>query len=137
MMKKSLSKKPTPRGGLPDDNRFRSKKGLSHLSNKPRLLKWIELSESAFDHNIKSLVKLADKRKIAVSVKANAYGHGLPQIVSMLIPLKEVEYITVHEIEEAIQARFAGWDRKILLLGPFSSGETEAIFEYRSSILPE
>ncbi|MEA1981515.1 MAG: alanine racemase, partial [candidate division Zixibacteria bacterium] len=93
-------------------------------------MKWIELSESAFQHNIKSLVKLAGKRKIAVSVKANAYGHGLPQIVSMLIPLKAVEYITVHEIEEAIQARFAGWDRKILLLGPFFPDDTDAIFEY-------
>ena len=146
-MKKNSSKKPTASGGLPE-NRLRSKKELQHLSNKsrlsnkphllnksrlsnkPRLLKWIELSQPTFNHNIKSLVKLAGKRKIAVSVKANAYGHGLPQIVSMLIPLKAVEYITVHEIEEAIQARFAGWDRKILLLGPFSPDDTDAIFEY-------
>lgn len=84
----------------------------------PPLLNWIELSRAALEQNVKALAKLARRRVLAPSVKANAYGHGLPQIVSMLIPLKQVEYLSVHSIEEALTCREHGWPRKIMLLGP-------------------
>lgn len=84
----------------------------------PPLLNWIELSRPALEQNVKALARLARGRVLAPSVKANAYGHGLPQIVSMLIPLKQVEYLSVHSIEEALTCREHGWPRKIMLLGP-------------------
>lgn len=84
----------------------------------PSLLNWIELSRSALAQNVKALSKLARRRILAPSVKANAYGHGLPQVVSMLIPHKQVEYMSVHSLEEAITCREHGWRRKIMLLGP-------------------
>lgn len=84
----------------------------------PPLLNWIELSRPALEQNVKALARLARGRTLAPSVKANAYGHGLPQIVSMLIPLKQVEYLSVHSIEEAITCREHGWRRKIMMLGP-------------------
>ncbi|MEW5797223.1 MAG: alanine racemase [Candidatus Zixiibacteriota bacterium] len=94
------------------------------------LLNWIELSRAALDHNVRSLVRLAGKRMIAVSVKANAYGHGLPEIISYLNDHPEVGYVTVHSWEEAALCRDSGWDRRIMLLGPVPLHNLEAVFEF-------
>ncbi len=94
------------------------------------LLSWIELSQPALDHNIKSLVRLASGRKLAVCVKANAYGHGLEQIVGQLADRPEIAYLTAHSIDEAARCRRSGWDRRIMLLGPAPQSELEAVFNY-------
>jgi len=88
------------------------------------------LSRSALIHNITSLAELAKGRTLAVSVKANAYGHGLYEVVPMLIGLPEVGYLTVHSLEEAIACRNSGWDRGIILLGPVARGSLNAVLEY-------
>lgn len=97
--------------------------------DREHLLSWIELSRAALEHNVHSLAQLADGRKIAVAVKANGYGHGLPQMVEMLAARNEVEYLTVHSIEEASTCRLTGWDRRIMLLGPAPPGGLEAVIE--------
>ncbi len=94
------------------------------------LLNWIELSRSALRHNIGSLARLAGGRTLAVSVKANAYGHGLPEIVGMLVDMSGVGYVTVHSIEEAITCRDCGWQRKIMVLGPIPRDRLQAVFDY-------
>lgn len=99
------------------------------MINTP-FLSWIELSSCNLRHNIRSLRGLAGKAALSACVKANAYGHGLPEIVRVLQKLGEVEYITVHSLPEAILAREVGWTRKILLLGPLAKSEIEGIFEY-------
>jgi alanine racemase len=93
-------------------------------------LSWIELSKSALDHNIQSLARLAGKRAIAVSLKANAYGHGLAPMMSLLRERAEIGYVTVHSLEEAACCRELGWDRRIMVLGPIALGELEAVFDY-------
>ncbi len=95
----------------------------------PPLLHWIEISGAALAQNVKALAKLARGRTLAPSVKANAYGHGLPQIVSMLTGQKQVEYLSVHSVEEAITCREHGWKRKILLLGPVAPAAVILIAE--------
>jgi len=98
--------------------------------NKENLLNWIELSETALSKNLKSLAHFAGRRVIAVSVKANAYGHGLSEIISMLNFDKRIEYITVHSLDEAAEARSVGWKRQIIVLGPIANGLLEGVFEY-------
>ena len=95
---------------------------------KENLLNWIELSESALSKNLKSLSQLAGKRAVAVSVKANAYGHGLSEIVPLLNKNKRIEYITVHSLDEAAQARRAGWKRRIMALGPIAQRQLKEVF---------
>jgi alanine racemase len=95
-----------------------------------RLLNWIELSQSALKKNITSLAKLARGRTLAVCVKANAYGHGLREIVRMLSGIAEAGYLTVHSLEEAIACRECGWERPIMLLGPLPLDRMEAVLEY-------
>ena len=94
------------------------------------LLSWIELSKKALAHNIKSLEKLSGKSRLAVSVKANAYGHGLLEISGLLSKHNQIEYLTVHSFEEAQAVRLGGWLRKIMILGPVQANLLEALFEY-------
>ncbi|MFZ1682742.1 MAG: alanine racemase [Candidatus Zixiibacteriota bacterium] len=98
---------------------------------KPKLLQWIELSQSALTRNLDSLSRLAKGRIMAPSVKANAYGHGLPQLVSMISPRKDVQYLSVHSLSEAIVCRQSGWKRKLLILGPISTDSLDAVLEYQ------
>ena len=93
-------------------------------------LSWIELSRSALRNNIDSLASLASGKLMAVCVKANAYGHGLNEIVTILKDNSQVDYLTVHSLEEAIGCRQAGWAKNIMLLGPMSPDAVEAVFEY-------
>ncbi len=95
---------------------------------KKNLLNWIELSESALSKNLKSLSQLAGKRSIAVSVKANSYGHGLSEIISLLSKNKRIEYVTVHSLDEARESRQAGWKRRIMVLGPIAEGPLKEVF---------
>jgi len=95
---------------------------------KPPYLNWIELSQEALDKNVSSLAKLAGKAALTVCVKANAYGHGLSEIVKMLSKHPEVASLTVHSMGEATQSRNAGWKRGIMLLGPFDPSEAEEVF---------
>ncbi len=94
------------------------------------LLQWIELSRSALNHNLTALKKLARGRLIAPSVKADAYGHGLPEVISLLLEREDIPYVSVHSLEEAIVCRQAGWDRRIMVLGPLPLAEAEAAIDY-------
>jgi len=98
--------------------------------NGKSLLSWIELSEKALKKNISNLSRLAGNRKMAVSVKSNAYGHGLEPMVGMLGKRPEVEYLTVHSLEEARLCRNYGWDRRVMLLGPVPLDSLEGVLEH-------
>jgi alanine racemase len=95
-----------------------------------RKLSWIELSRSALAGNIHSLATLAPGKILAISVKGNAYGHGLKEIVRMVADNDAVGYLTVHSVEEGAQCRAAGWKKNILVLGPVLLDDTDAVFEY-------
>jgi alanine racemase len=92
-------------------------------------LSWIELSRGAFGQNIESLARLARGRLLAASVKANAYGHGLAEVVQIFNSLGKVDYLTVHSLEEAAVCRVAGWKRPIMVLGPILRAQAEAVLE--------
>ncbi len=97
---------------------------------KAKHLSWIELSRSALRGNIDSLASLTNGKLMAVCVKANAYGHGLKEIVTTLKDNPQVDYLTVHSLQEAVECREAGWTKNIMLLGPMSPENVEAVFEY-------
>lgn len=97
--------------------------------NDKRHLSWIELSRTAFQRNIDSLSRLAQGRLIAASVKANAYGHGLAEVVQIFNSLSKVDYLTVHSLEEAAICRRAGWERPVMVLGPILREDATAVLE--------
>lgn len=98
--------------------------------NNRHLLQWIELSRSALNKNLDTLSRLAGKRILAPSVKADAYGHGLPEMLSLLEERKDVPYVSVHSLEEAMTCRHAGWGRRIMVLGPIAKSQLDAVLDY-------
>ncbi|MEE9443610.1 MAG: alanine racemase [candidate division Zixibacteria bacterium] len=95
--------------------------------NKKNLI-WIEINRRAILNNIKSLSRLAGKKTmLAPAVKANGYGHGLREIVSILSETK-IPYISIHSTVEAETSRAEGWDRKIIMVGPVAPEDIDAIF---------
>ncbi|MFQ5608516.1 MAG: alanine racemase, partial [Candidatus Zixiibacteriota bacterium] len=92
-------------------------------------LSWIELDTRALAQNVTFLRSLnagnSEPRTpyFCAAVKANAYGHGLSEIVAELAELP-VEYIAVHSVSEAALALQAGWSNRILCVGYIQLSDT-------------
>jgi len=78
---------------------------------------WLEISSEALSHNVRVLRSCLAKDVAFIGVvKANAYGHGLPEIVQML-DREDVKHFAVDSIEEAIRVRIILPRAEILTLG--------------------
>jgi alanine racemase len=78
-------------------------------------LVWIELEREAPDHNLRELRKGLKKGTILCAVvKANAYGHGVKQMVPLF---RSADWFAVNSLEEGIELRELGDKHPILVLG--------------------
>lgn len=78
---------------------------------------WAKIDLDAVEHNAKAIRRLiAPGCKIMAMVKADAYGHGAPQVARALAACG-VEYFGVSSIDEALQLRRAGIDAPLLIAG--------------------
>jgi len=78
---------------------------------------WLEVSGARLAHNLALFRRtLGPSTGIAAVVKANAYGHGVAQVVPVLEALG-VEMYAVHSLPEALEVRQAGGSRPILIMG--------------------
>lgn len=77
---------------------------------------WVEVSKSALLHNVGVFRKAVGKNvKIAAVVKANAYGHGLCEVVPLL--KNKVDVLAVDNIDEAMVIRQIDNSIPVLVLG--------------------
>jgi len=68
------------------------------------MLTWIEISKSAIEHNIKQFRKLVGNDVLLMPViKSNAYGHGFLEIAKILNTNKEINRISVVNLNEAVE----------------------------------
>lgn len=84
--------------------------------NKIVTKSWIEISRKNLIFNLNQIKKIVDNKKIACVVKANAYGHGLEEIVSILKKEKNIIF-AVDSLKEALTARKIEKQKEILILG--------------------
>lgn len=78
---------------------------------------WIELSRSSLINNLKQFKRIVGKKvKIFCVVKANAYGHGLKEITSILDSQNNY-FFAVDSVEEGLAIRNFGISKPILVLG--------------------
>lgn len=89
---------------------------------------WIELSSSALEQNIGILRHFTGSAKLLPCIKANSYGHGLPEIAAALQKNK-LRWISVHSSKEAAVARRAGFTGTILVLGPVTVDDLPTLLE--------
>lgn len=79
---------------------------------------WVEIDLPAIDRNVGRIKQAlpAHVRYVAV-VKANAYGHGMPEVATRLLQAG-VDCFAVANVGEAARLREVGHDADILLLSP-------------------
>lgn len=83
--------------------------------NNPRA--WLEISTEALTHNVKALRSCcAGEVELIAVVKANAYGHGLPEVVRAL-HRTNVTWFGVDSIQEAEDLRRILEQAQIVVLG--------------------
>jgi len=91
---------------------------------------WAEVNLNNLQHNYKIIRSLLDERtKVLVTVKADAYGHGLIQVAKRLVKCG-VDYFGVASIDEGIELRKAGVKVPILLLGLILKSDIKPLFAY-------
>ena len=79
-------------------------------------LTWLEISKKALLKNISQIKKILPKKtKFMAVVKANAYGHGLLEVVGAI--KNKVDYLAVFDLDDAILLRKKGVKCPILVLG--------------------
>jgi alanine racemase len=89
---------------------------------------WAEIDIEAMRSNLRTIRSLvaAGVRVIAV-VKADAYGHGLPEIARRLD--RDVDLFGVASLAEARSIRSTGAQAPVLILGPALPEERQTIFD--------
>ncbi|MFQ6070088.1 MAG: alanine racemase [Candidatus Aminicenantales bacterium] len=78
---------------------------------------WIEISESAYAHNLNFFKRLIPGgTEFSAVVKANAYGHGFDEIASLAAKYGAHSFC-VHSLEEALRLRKLGLKHDVLIMG--------------------
>lgn len=86
---------------------------------------WIELNAKNLEHNLGIFKKKAKNSKVLFTVKANAYGHGIREILSITKNLNTFEYYGVDSISEAKTVKEIDKKKDILILGWCDEDELE------------
>jgi alanine racemase len=76
----------------------------------------IEISADNLNHNLREFFRITGKPLMFV-VKANAYGHGIREVVKAVSDLEFIQYFAVDSLDEALQVKEADDRRRILVLG--------------------
>jgi len=72
-----------------------------------------DINREALQHNLNVVRRLAPHSKIMAVIKANAYGHGIEQVARAL---NSADSLGVARISEAMDVRYAGCDKPVVLL---------------------
>ena len=96
---------------------------MSASSNTSAARAWVEIDLPAIDRNVGRIKQALppNVRYVAV-VKANAYGHGMPEVATRLLQAG-VDCFAVANVAEAAMLREIGHGADILLLSPTLPGE--------------
>jgi alanine racemase len=90
---------------------------LPLISPQPTPQTWIEISSSAFNHNIAYYKnRIGHHNKLAIVIKGNAYGHGLQQIATLCKNNDLIDWICVAQLSEAL-AVYGVVDKPVLIFG--------------------
>jgi len=79
---------------------------------------WVEISKDAYSKNIDFFrSKILNGADISVVIKANAYGHGILETAQIATECG-LNIFCVNSLKEALELRKAGFDQRIIILGP-------------------
>jgi len=91
---------------------------------------WAEVNLNNLEHNFKKIRSLLrPETKVLVTVKADAYGHGLIPVSKRLVA-NAVDFLGVASIDEGIKLRKAGIRIPILVLGLMLKKDIQPLFGF-------
>jgi alanine racemase len=88
---------------------------------------WIEVNREHLTHNVEQVSRRVSGRPILAVIKGDAYGHGLTGTARHLESLRSVYGFAVFKVDEALSLRDAGITKPVLVLGPATDEELEAL----------
>lgn len=95
---------------------------------------WIEVSKTSLLNNLHLFQKTAGRKiEVAPVIKANAYGHGLKEILSVL-KKKKIKVLCVDNIDEAEAIREVDKDSTVIILGYTTFANIKRAIEGRVSL---
>jgi len=96
---------------------------------------WAEIDLAAIKHNIKCIREAVPEKKVMAVVKANAYGHGMPEVAKTCVE-EGIEFLGVATLEEALTLRNLNIKIPILVLGYINPDYAEIVVknEIRPSV---
>lgn len=91
---------------------------------------WLEVDQAAFEGNVRALRRsLAGRSELCVVMKADAYGHGLQQLMPSVIR-SGVTVVGVADNSEARVVRASGFTKRLLRMRVAGPGEIADGLEY-------
>ncbi len=90
---------------------------------------WLEVNKNAIAHNISQYKKVIDNNILASVIKGNAYGHGLLPIARINEQNKEVDWLCVSHLSDALLLRRNKISKPILVLSCIDVDPAEAIHQ--------
>lgn len=101
---------------------------MSHRKHVYRT--WIEIDRSALRHNLRIARRLAPGATIIGVIKADAYGHGIQEVVDTI--KHHVDYFAVASLEEALKISIqeTNCNHRVILLSPALPSEYQHIAKY-------
>jgi alanine racemase len=84
----------------------------------------------ALTHNFHEVTRRAEGRKVLAVVKAQAYGHGAISVSKHLLGLG-ADMLGVALVEEGRELRESGIDAPVLVMGPVTPGQADALVALR------
>lgn len=103
-----------------------------HTPSQPQHRCWAEIDLAALERNIRSIqAQLPQAMQYIAVVKADAYGHGMPQIVRRMLQ-SGIKYLAVANVQEAADIRHMGLNCPILILSPLLPEEDSLLFDYQA-----
>lgn len=102
-------------------------RNLKHIGYRPT---WAEVSLDNLAYNFNQIKKIiGDATKVLVTVKADAYGHGLIPVARRLVSCG-ADFLGVASIDEGIKLREAGIKIPVLVLGMIMKNDIPPLFQY-------
>ena len=94
---------------------------------------WMEIRSAALRSNL-SLFRglVSEKTQVAAVVKANAYGHGLAEVVEAAAG--HVDWFAVHSAAEAAKVRDVSIDHPVLIMGLVTPAD-EHLLDHRTHVM--
>ena len=95
---------------------------------------WLEILKTALLHNLAVFKRIVGKKtKIAAVVKANAYGHGLTETITVL--KNKADVFAVDNVEEALTVRKIESKKPIIVLGYVVRPNIKILIEHNISFV--